>query len=521
MMALKKKERAAPVARTVDLPAPILGWNAKDGWSVMDPRYAIQLDNFFPESDSVILRSGYEQHATDFGGKVTTLHAYEVGATKKLLAADEDTLWECSAAAAATSLATGLSNGLWSAVTFNDYAILVNGEDTPRKYGPSASPSLSTTAFTGSGLTATNLIGVAVYANRLYLWEDNAQAFWYGGVNAISGALTKFDFSGLADLRGKLVAVAPITFDAGDGVNDALAFLFSGGQVFIYQGTNPGDSSNWSKVGVFQIADPLSRRGVFKYGGDVMVMTKQGYFQLSRAITLGNVSDSVSLSDKINPALRTAYESNPNFQYWQGLLYSKRGMLIFNTPSLDAATGQDAFYQHVMNTTTGAWCRFTNWDGYSFTVFDGDLYFGGNTVVNKADTGTADGDEDIDGSARTAFSTMGHPGIKRWTMARPIFEIDGEIPLSIGMAVDYGVTPGFSAASSTVGAGPTWASSGDPDANLGWDLEDWGPGRQIQKNWQSITGIGHVGSLQLKISTQTQVCKWYSTTFVFEHGAIL
>jgi hypothetical protein len=41
------------------------------------------------------------------------------------------------------------------------------------------------------------------------------------------------------------------TNDAGDGVDDYAAFVFSTGEVLVYQGDDPGSVNAWSLIGRF------------------------------------------------------------------------------------------------------------------------------------------------------------------------------------------------------------------------------------------------------------------------------
>ena len=63
------------------------------------------------------------------------------------------------------------------------------------------------------------------------------------------------------------------------GLPTVPAFFMTSGEVIVYNGTNPAD---FTLVGVFNIAAPLSIRGVVKLGGDLIVMTKDGYMPLER-----------------------------------------------------------------------------------------------------------------------------------------------------------------------------------------------------------------------------------------------
>lgn len=491
-------------ATGISMPAPVNGWNARDPWPNMRSDEAIQLDNLFPEFDGVRLRKGYQTHATGTGS-VLTLHSYRYGASSKLLAFSNGNIWDVTAAGTAISLSTGLGTGIWSVVNFGAYAIMVNGVDTPRKFDGTT---VTTTTFTGTGLTATNLFGVAVFKNRLYLWENNSLAFWYGGNQAIAGTLTKFDLSFVAALGGKIVAISSWTIDAGDGVDDAFVVLLSTGQVVIYQGTDPG--TDFAITGIFQIGGPISPRGTVKFGGDLIIITADGYLPLSKSLPLGRTNDSVSISDKISGAVKEATRLARDSFGWQAVQYPKGGWLLFNVP-----TNQGAFEQHVMNTRTGAWCRFVGQPSQCWAVHEDELYFGGTDRVNHADTGTSDNGSLVQFDMRTAFSQMTAKGRqKRWTATRPTIRVNGKIPIVGSLSTDYETREPAGAISSTEVPGGEW------DVAI-WDVDFWAPPFILRQSWETISGLGFTSSLWLRGATATQELAIFGIDYLVEPGGYL
>lgn len=494
------------VSLEVSLPAPVKGWNARDPWPEMDRAEAIQLDNMFPEFDGVRLRRGYDAHATGTGS-VLTLHSYRYGALNKLLAFSNGNIWDVTSTGAATSLDSTVSTGIWSVLNFGPYAIMVNGTDTPRKYDGTA---VTTTTYTGTGLTPEGFVGVSSFKNRLFFWEANSLAFWYGGTQNIAGNLEKFDLSYIAALGGKITALGTWSIDAGDGIDDVFVIILSSGQILIYQGTDPGDANAWALNGIFQIGEPISERGLVKFGGDLVIMTADGYTPLSRALPLGRTNNSVSISDKISGAVKEAVRINKNSTGWQAIQYPKGGYLLFNVP-----TGIGGFDQHIMNTSTGAWCRFTNQPAQCWAVHSDNLYFGAANGVYRADSGTADNGADIQFDARTAFSQMAAQGRqKRWTMVRPVMRISGQIPLSIRLSIDYGTVEPSAATTSGSAPGAIW------DVAI-WDVDFWGPPFTIRRNWETVSGIGYTASAWIRGKTSTQEIALFSFDYILEPGGFL
>ncbi|MGB1373833.1 MAG: hypothetical protein ACPG6R_11980, partial [Aequoribacter sp.] len=262
------------VARTKAIPSPVGGWNARDSYADMPPTDAVLLENWFPSEGAVNLRKGYSNHQTGLGDWVETLMVYHNGTTEQLLAAADGNIRNVTSGT--TSLASGFSENKWQYATLGGTMGLVNGTDAPRTYDGST---LGTMTLTGP--TAANVIGVAVHGSRSYFWEDDSQSFWYSALNTMGGTVTEFDLGNVANIAGELVEVTNWTHDGGDGADDYLVFLFSEGDVLIYQGTDPGSAADFAKIGAYRIAQPLGRRCAMSLGGDVVLMTTDGYVLLS------------------------------------------------------------------------------------------------------------------------------------------------------------------------------------------------------------------------------------------------
>ena len=57
--ALRPNPTRALTSQTQSIPSPIGGWNARNSIAAMPPMDAVVMDNFFPDTDYVKLRSGY------------------------------------------------------------------------------------------------------------------------------------------------------------------------------------------------------------------------------------------------------------------------------------------------------------------------------------------------------------------------------------------------------------------------------------------------------------------------------
>lgn len=501
MMAVNRRRpnrnRNKAISRTV--PSPVGGWNTRDSLDAMDPTDAVELDNWFPTTGKVTIRKGYDAHATGVGsGNVDTLAELQSETTQKLVACGGGAIYDATSSGAASSLGTGFSRNNWQTANFNGRLFLVNGVDSPQDYDGTT---LSATSWSGSGLTIENLIGVNVFKNRLFFWEVDSQDFWYASVNAITGTLTKFPLSIVSQLGGNLLTMGTWTIDGGDGVDDYAVFIMTTGEAIVYQGTDPGDATAWALNGVYRIGTPLNIRSVLKYGGDLLITTTDDYVSLSAVLKTGSGTPS-----KLSGAIRSASTQSALFG-WQSVLYRKGSMILFNVPIVGA------YQQHVINTTTGAACRFTNIPARTWAVYNGDLYFGSTDgTVKKFDQGNDDDGADIVADGSTAWNDFQIPQRKRLAAIRPSIQVLGSLNYSIGIGTNFNA-PNVSAASTITAEGSPWDTSP-------WDTSPWSSELITDASWRPSRGSGDVLSTRLKITAQQEV-SWLRTDYRLEVGTNL
>lgn len=489
-------------------PSPVGGWNARDSLDDMPEDHAVILDNWFPSTGKVVLRSGYDDYANTLGGNVETLAEFHAGATRKFLAAANGNIWDISSSGAGSSLGSGYTNNRWQWVNFNGSMGLVNGEDAPLTYDGST---ISSMTVSGSGLTTSNLVGVNVFKSRTYFWENNSQDFWYSAVNALGGSLTKFPLSRVGQFGGNLTAMATWTRDGGSGVDDYAVFLMSSGEVIVYQGSDPGAANDWALVGVYQIGPPISIRCAINFGGDVIVATKDGYVSLSRVLSSGRTSRSGIISDQIDRAVVEAAQTYGSNYGWQAIFYPRGNILLFNVPISTNTTYQ----QHVFNTITGAPCRYKGWNARCFGLYNDKLYMGLSGTVVQCDTGPSDGGAKIQGDALPAWNYLGQRGRQKLlTAVQPIMSSDGDLPIAIAVGADFNepLIPYDESSFSNTGA--TWDVAE-------WDVAEWTGGDNIVKNWLPGGAYGLNFSARIRVSVNAQKVNWFSTNYMYKPGGIV
>ena len=525
--AIRVKAPRAQISEVYSIPAPIGGWNAKDSLANMPPTDAYKLLNWFPTTTECQLRKGSADYATGITGLVETLAVYnKMDGNSVMFAVGEDDVWNVSnpgVAVAGTAVGNPtVTNGRFQWVNFgdgtNNFLIMVNGDDAPIYWDGTTwitITGLSSPAL--SGPTLTKLIHVNEYKGRLFFIEKDTLSFWYLNAGVAGGALTEFDLSSYASLGGYLMWAATWSFDAGDGPDDAIVFMTSKGQAIVYRGTDPSTAADWVLTGVFYLGEPLGRRSFVNYSGDLIAITQNGAFPLSRSLQHATVNQEVAITDKIESAFNVASKSYGTNFGWQGILLSTESALIFNIPI--AAGG--VHKQYVMNTITNAWCEFDSWDGECFVEFKKDLYYGGDTIVQKAWTGSRDVSSEITAIGKTAFSYFGNTSQqKRFNFFRPLLQISGSLEFRTGMDVDF-------TDEEITGTSTYTAESGDVWDTAVWDTAEWsgtsGSGTSgVVRQWTSPSNnVGYAASGGIKINVQGIEVHWQACDFVYERGGVL
>jgi hypothetical protein len=234
---------------------------------------------------------------------------------------------------------------------------------------------------------------------------------------------------------------------------------------------------------------PIGRRCLTKVGGDLAVISIDGVLPLSRAlITDRAAAITQSLTKLIQPVMNASARSYGSNFGWQLIGYPRGTRAILNVP-ITTNTEQE---QYVMNTVTGAWCRFIGEDANCWAVFQDRLFYGGNSgTVFEADCQGFDASADIEFELETAFNYCGQRGrLKQFTMARALLTTDGQIRPGLGINVDF-------ATGTEVGA-----TSFDTTAAALWDVAEWDAGVwpevvRIVTDWLSVSGEGYCAGIRM------------------------
>lgn len=494
-----------PVSTGSSIPAPTGGWDAVSAIADMPEDRALVLENWFPSTIDVRVRRGHQIHGAGMGDSVVESLLVYNGATvasSAMFAATDNKFYDVSASGnAVVTTETGLANNRWQYVNFTTsggkFLWACNGADAPRHYNGSvwAQPSIT-------GVTASDAININAHKGRIWLVLKDSTKAAYLSTGAIAGAATPFELGGLFTQGGHLVAMATWTRDGGSGTDDLAVFISSRGQVAVYSGTDPASADTWQLIGVYDVGPPIGYRCFTKVGGDLALLNIDGVLPLSKSLNLDRATQAtVAITANINNVMNESARSYRNNFGWELTPYAKGTMALLNVPIQEGLSQQ----QYVMNTITGAWCKFTGMDANCWAVFKDNLYFGGNDgLVKQADTTGLDITTPIDAVGQGAYNYYSARGrLKQWKMLQPLLTTDSDARPAIGISTDFrdNASLGTPTSSQTISALYDTAV---------YDRDVYAIEGRTVADWTSVAGTGQCASIHFRARTgqETGVSVW-------------
>ncbi|ANM10395.1 MULTISPECIES: hypothetical protein [unclassified Rhizobium] len=347
--------------------------------------------------------------------------------------------------------------------------------------GSVATPYVSSTMITGIS-DPSLLIAVTAYRSRLWFIEKNSTNVWYLATDAVSGAATVLPVGGNMKYGGTLVSINVWTIPVSTGLQQCLVLMSSEGEIIVFQGSDPSSSTNWGLIGTFKLGRPLGTdRCMLSVGADLAIMTTDGIVPITKAVQLDRGATSLgAITAKIGPTWReTVATIGTTSDQWQLSSFPARQMAIVNLPSSFGP------YQYVMNTETGAWCRFVGMAASCWGTWQDRLFFGSSDgTVYEAEVGATDNGVAIDALMVGAWNRYGD-GLS--TKFSKLIGVTAQIGVSTlmyaGISVDYETKVPTALLSSVENSGAAK-----------WGTAIWGvskfPGVSLVRKFASAGGAG-------------------------------
>ncbi len=499
---LRRQAATAPRLQTARVPAPV-GLNTVQGWGSIGPEDCLSLYNLVSGSGGLQVRNGYREHATGLTGgadnNIRTMLPF-TGSTpskNKLFAVTSTGIYDVSASGtgpwvAALTFSSAAGNAgrgvatvvVTSAGHFMLYADEVNGL---YQYTESTN---TWAASAVTGVSPGNVVSVNVWKNRVVLTERDSTSAWYLAAGAVTGAATEFDFAQRFKAGGSLVGQWNWTYDGGSGLDDSLVAVSSGGDVAIYQGTDPASASTFALKGVWQLgAVPTGRRIATDTGGDLLLLSSTGAISASKLVIGGAAYSSQYATAKIANEFTRLMSLYRRVHGWGLYLHPGDNALLVTYPENGA---QEATSQLALGIGSGGWSRYRNLPVSSACVWDGDFYFGtedgrvcrGIDYVDNLDISDSTSFENIEWSLLTRYHNLDNANFKRVEMIRPIILSGQQVPaVSLAARYDYDLREAAAASGNGTGGASAW------DEGL-WDSAIWGADYEPARILSGAAGIG-------------------------------
>lgn len=487
-----RKTPSPGMTRAVNLPAPVGGLNTISPGSGMPVSDCVQLYNMIPSEYGLRARLGSREWANGITGAgddyVRTIIPFKgsaaSGSADKIFATTSSGIFDITSTGAvgAAEIAFSITSGRAGHGTYHvqvtsaGHFLLFWDEENglfvyTQSTGLWTQPTLGGGGTQISGVDPANLIAGGVFKGRVIHIEKDSPNLWYTAAGAVYGAATKFA------LGAKLKAGGPLrnwwnwTYDGGAGLDDSMVVVSDGGDVIIYQGTDPASSTTFGLRGVWQVGDiPAGREVATDLGGDMLLATRMGLLPLSKLVIGQNVTSSQYATAKISSLFNASMLSKATTYGWSMRLHPEENALIVTVPEAEGV----ATTQLAMSLSTQGWSRLRDLPIYSSAVFGGKFYFGtvdGSVYIND---GYVDGRTLADPSSYTpvqyaglsAFQNLGSARKKQIQNIRPYFLGESSNPTyEVAARYDFDLSE-LSPVTPVAGSGDVW------DTGV-WDTALW------------------------------------------------
>lgn len=494
-----------PTAQGVHLPAPVGGVNTVAPGLAMPETDAVQAWNLISAEGGLRSRRGYREWCTGLTSSATEgvrsvlpFTGSAVG-NGRLFATTDSGIWDVSDSSASPSLVLSFSTTtgsagygvsavlITSAGHFLLYADEVNGLHVYSESGASWSVVTQGGGATQiDGVNPATFAHVAVFKERVWFVQRDTGDAWYLPTGQLYGTATRFPMGRQFRSGGTLVGLWNWTYDGGAGLDDSLVAVSSGGDVLVWQGTDPASATTFGLKGVWYVtAPPAGRRIASTFGGDMLLLTRQGIVPMSRLVVGAATPEGYTTAKVANLFNRYMVEKG-NTLGWAVALQPDDNALIVLIPQ----GGSSEAEQLVQAVASRGWFRYRGLPIACAEGYEGKLYFGtadGRVCVNEGyldNVNLAGTDYDaVDWSLLTSFSTMGTARRKRVVLLRPLVISEAtDADYEAQARYDYDQTEVDEVAFTPGGEG-TWDTAE-------WDEDVWGGEYFANSSARGGAGVG-------------------------------
>lgn len=510
--------RPPPPARanTYRIPAPTGGLNTAASGLTIPPTDCVQAYNLVPAENGLRSRLGSSEWVTGINDEdglpapTRSEHAFVGSGTSALFVTTDRGMWQASVSSEEPDLlfewptqGGNAGYGVSTNITTVGGHFLVYCDEVNGTYIYSELGNLWAKVAAGAGPTQIDGADPAdfafcmVFKSRLWFVERGTSSAWYMPIGQIYGTATEFPMGVKMRHGGALVGLWDWTYDGGSGADDSLVVLSTAGDVLVWQGTDPDDALSWGLRGVWYVGKPPAGRLVASdFGGDLVLLTRQGVIPMSRLVVGIPDARAESLTSKIANLFNTFMGSRADERGWAISQHPEDNTLVITIP----AGGEATSYQLVQSVASKGWFLYRGLDMRCMAEWEGQLFFGTSDGRVLKNTGYVDGIlladvtafTPVDWALISAFSDLGSPGQKQVQMLRPLIRTDGAPPsVSLNARYQYDTTELGAVDLALATTGSVW------DVAV-WDADVWGGATLPSAPVRGATGMGSAVAVAIR-----------------------
>jgi hypothetical protein len=396
-----------------------------------------------------------------------------------------------------------------AAVLFGKGYYLYNDQtgwmQVPTNMGPGA-PGAREVQFeypTGTFHQASTMLFTFSWKGRLWFLQGGTGLAFFLPLNALYGKASSAGGAsdgGVLDLGqflvhgGGLAYAINWTYDSGAGLDDGLVFVGNGGDMAIYQGTDPKTAATFSLKGTWFVGRiPPGRRSFCDYGGDILIVTEYGVNSVSDFVSgrLVNLQGQSSVAEKFNPTIARRVSEFINERYWQLVPYPTEEVVVLVAPVRASDTQERVSI--VMSHFGKAWTSITGMEPYTAVVHQGQFIFSTREgKVYQGFYGYEDGSSydgtiagnEVVGQFQTGFYDYGSPNAnKRVQRVRLLGRADGLPAYVLAMEPEYAIGELPNVGAPALNANALW------DVAI-WDSATWQARSGYWAKWFGVACFG-------------------------------
>jgi hypothetical protein len=487
------------------VPAPVGGLNTVSPGLQVPLTECVSAYNLIGAENGLRVRLGYREQSTGMTGQnnawVRTVLPFTGNSSgqSRIFATTDNGIWDCTLPTPSLVVSfpskTGLA-GYGASVNFVTPAgrFLVYCDEVNGTYVYQDGGAGWTKVTQGAGAKQidvgdpTRFAFVAVFKSRLWFVERDTSDAWYLPISQVYGTATRFPLGQVFREGGNLVGMWNWTYDGGAGLDDSLVLVSGGGDVAVYQGSDPSSASTFGQRGQWQMArPPAGRRIASTYGGDLLLLSKLGVIPMSQLV-VGSVSSLEYATAKVSNLVNRLLNERSADPYWGIHLQPEDNALMVVVP----LAGNSEYNQLVQSNASRGWFLYKDLPVVSGAAWQGQFFFGTPDGRLCIHTGYSDNVsiaipqtfESVDWSFVGAFSNYGSAAMKRVSFMRPLILSEGSLPsYSVEARYNYDTNLPDPVELVLSATGAAWDSAK-------WDVDTWNGASPPSADLRGTLGIG-------------------------------